>query len=265
MTTRLEIAERLVAQVQQTKYDNSKAVQRVFTDVREQAIAWFGAESSYVRELDQIERDRHKAANRMSSQWQVLQKLLPVTEAMREEVRLDRAPEGQGPAPAGAGGGTAPAPGREIVIAGSQDEAMKVVVGRSLEKLGLRGIVLSQDARAAGLLSMPAGGADGAGPDVGFAIVLLGPDDFGYAAADPAKNAKPRPGQDAVFELGYFLGRLGRERVLALYRPVESCELPSDPSHLLFTPWDASGRWQFDLARQLKACGYAIDAGGLFS
>ena len=38
----------------------------------------------------------------------------------------------------------------------------------------------------------------------------------------------------------------------------------TDPTHLLFTPWDASGRWQFDLAKQLKACGYAINAGALF-
>lgn len=66
-----------------------------------------------------------------------------------------------------------------------------------------------------------------------------------------------------VFELGYFLGKLGRERVIALYREDENFEMPSDYSGVLFVSYDSAGRWQFDLIKELKACGYDVDANRL--
>src|SRR5262249_20276988 len=53
--------------------------------------------------------------------------------------------------------------------------------------------------------------------DVGFAIVLLTADDKGGPENCPAGELKPRGRQNVVFELGYFIGRLGRKRVCALY------------------------------------------------
>ncbi len=39
--------------------------------------------------------------------------------------------------------------------------------------------------------------------------------------------------------------------------------MPSDYSGVLYTLYDNSGRWQFDLVRELKGCGYNVDANEL--
>lgn len=72
-----------------------------------------------------------------------------------------------------------------------------------------------------------------------------------------------RARQNVVLELGYFLGKLGRDKVVALYREKADFEMPSDYSGVLFVPFDSQGRWQFDLVRELKASGYDVDANRL--
>jgi predicted nucleotide-binding protein len=66
-----------------------------------------------------------------------------------------------------------------------------------------------------------------------------------------------------TLELGYFAAKLGRARVFPLYRDVANLELPSDIAGVLYSPYDAPGKWQLDLARELKACGYDVDANKL--
>ena len=61
-----------------------------------------------------------------------------------------------------------------------------------------------------------------------------------------------------VLELGYFVGRLGRERVCALKRG--DVELPSDFGGVVYEPFDEGGAWQqARLGRELQAVGFAID------
>jgi predicted nucleotide-binding protein len=93
--------------------------------------------------------------------------------------------------------------------------------------------------------------------DVGFAVVLFTPDDVGGPSASGAASLKPRARQNVVFELGYFIGRLGRNRVCALY--VDGVEVPSDYSGVLYTKLDASGAWRLELAKELKAIGFPVD------
>jgi predicted nucleotide-binding protein len=94
--------------------------------------------------------------------------------------------------------------------------------------------------------------------DVGFAVVLLTPDDAGgpVPVASP-EDLQPRARQNVIFELGYFIGRLGRNRVSALY--IEGVEIPSDYDGVLYTKFDAGGAWRFDLARELRAAGMPVD------
>jgi predicted nucleotide-binding protein len=101
--------------------------------------------------------------------------------------------------------------------------------------------------------------------DVSFAVVLLTPDDMGYAASEDPSTARARARQNVILELGFFLGRLGRERVVALYTGDETFEKPSDYEGVLFIPVDTSGRWQFDLVRELAACGIEVDANKIVS
>jgi predicted nucleotide-binding protein len=60
-----------------------------------------------------------------------------------------------------------------------------------------------------------------------------------------------------IFELGYFIGRIGRERVCALYQP--GVELPSDYDGVVYVPMDDPRGWRLLLAREIKAAGIDID------
>jgi predicted nucleotide-binding protein len=68
---------------------------------------------------------------------------------------------------------------------------------------------------------------------------------------------KLRARQNVILELGFFLGKLGRKRVCALYQ--HNVEIPSDYAGVLFVPIDSGGAWRLPLARELKAAGLDID------
>jgi predicted nucleotide-binding protein len=67
-----------------------------------------------------------------------------------------------------------------------------------------------------------------------------------------------------VLELGFFFGKLGRGKVVALYKKADDFELPSDLQGVLYTEYDAAGHWRFALVQELKAAGYDVDANDLF-
>lgn len=98
--------------------------------------------------------------------------------------------------------------------------------------------------------------------DVQFAVVLLAAGDLGKPR-ESDQEAQLRARQNVILELGYFLGKLGRARVCALYE--NGVELPSDYQGVLFLPLDAGDRWKFDLVRELRAAGFAVDANRVFS
>jgi len=68
-------------------------------------------------------------------------------------------------------------------------------------------------------------------------FVLLTPDDIVASGAEPNVE-KRRARQNVILELGFFLGKLGREsgRVLLLYK--DEIELPSDISGIVYTRYN---------------------------
>jgi predicted nucleotide-binding protein len=97
--------------------------------------------------------------------------------------------------------------------------------------------------------------------EVGFAVVLLTGDDEGHQRQ--VKDALlPRARQNVIFELGYFIGLLGRSRVCALYE--NGIELPSDYSGVTFISWSQDESWKFLLLRELKAAGLPANANDVF-
>jgi len=71
-----------------------------------------------------------------------------------------------------------------------------------------------------------------------FSVVLITPDDKACPIIDPSV-LKPRARQSVVFELGFFIGRLGREKVCAIY--TEGVELPSDSHGVVYIPVGTAG------------------------
>ena len=90
---------------------------------------------------------------------------------------------------------------------------------------------------------------------VGFAVVLLTPDDLGGTASAPAQVSRAR--QNVIFELGYFAGKLGRGRACLMRKG--AVEIPSDLHGVIYTDMDAADGWKLKLARELKAAGLKFD------
>lgn len=88
--------------------------------------------------------------------------------------------------------------------------------------------------------------------DVGFAVVLLTPDDVG---GEDESSLSFRARQNVVLELGYFAAKLGRDKVCVLRKG--NVEVPSDFLGVVYIPMDDPGAWQFQLAKELKKAGHA--------
>lgn len=146
-----------------------------------------------------------------------------------------------------------------IFIVHGHDNTMKEAVASVVRILGLEPIILNEQPNEGNTIIEKFEKY----ANVGFAIVLLSPDDQGYAAASGPTTAKSRARQNVVFELGYFAGRHGRSRVFSLYREDANFETPSDISGVAYTPYDNHGAWKTSLIKELKAAGYRVDANKL--
>lgn len=142
--------------------------------------------------------------------------------------------------------------GQEVFLVHGHDEASKESVSRFIEKLGFKAIILHEQPNAGRTIIEKFEDYS----NVGFAIVLLTPDDIG-ATRDNATKKKPRARQNVILELGYFIAKLGRERVCALYK--EEIELPSDIYGLLYVPLDMAGAWRLSLAKEMRHAGLPVD------
>ena len=88
--------------------------------------------------------------------------------------------------------------------------------------------------------------------DVSGAICLFTADDLGRAKAEKKNSFRAR--QNVVFEAGYFMGKLGRDKVVIIAE--NGLEIPSDMQGIVYTD---KNNWKFDVLKELKAMGYPID------
>ena len=141
-------------------------------------------------------------------------------------------------------------PSNKVFIVHGHDGEVRETVARFLEKIGFEAIILHEQANQ-GRTVIEKVEANG---DVGFAVVLLTPDDQGCAKGGALE---PRARQNVLLELGYFIGRLGRGRVCALTRG--ELEIPSDFAGVVWEKMDDGHGWKLGLARELKAAGHNVD------
>ena len=147
----------------------------------------------------------------------------------------------------------------QIFVVHGHNEAMKQDVARTLAKLDLDPIILNEKPNEGKTVMEKLTDHSG----VSFAVVLLSPDDMGYPK-DKTEDAKPRARQNVIFELGYFIGKLGRENVCVLYQKEKDFEKHSDFEGVLLTLYGTSDTWKNELIKELKNCGHNIDANKLF-
>jgi predicted nucleotide-binding protein len=150
-----------------------------------------------------------------------------------------------------------PATNRIFIVHG-RDMALKTDLEVFLKGLGLEPVVLHrQPDQGATLLEKFERHAD-----VGYAFVLLTPDDMAFLRdelelPDAKRRLEGRARQNVVFEFGFFVGKLGRPRVCCLYKG--NVVLPSDLNGLVYKKVDESiESIGYSLIRELKAAGYSL-------
>lgn len=147
---------------------------------------------------------------------------------------------------------------KKVFLVHGQDEEAKAIVARFITGCGLEPIILHEQ---------PNGGRTiiekfEKEADVGFAVILMTPDDVGGRRRSrelQSDDLKARARQNVILELGYFAGRLGRERVAALKKG--DIEMPSDIAGVVWTTMDTADAWKMSLARELRSAGYQFDVG----
>ena len=132
-----------------------------------------------------------------------------------------------------------------VFIVHGRDAGTKNLVARFLQSLGLTPVILHEQANH-GLTIIEKFEQHA---DVGFAVVLLTPDDVGGPQTEEVA-LEPRARQNVIFELGYFIGRLGRDRVCAITKG--GVDIPSDYSGVLYIPLDDLGEWMTALAKEIR-------------
>jgi predicted nucleotide-binding protein len=150
---------------------------------------------------------------------------------------------------------------KRVFVVHGRDSARMNAVARFVQRIGLEPIILHEKPNAGQTLIEKFQ----ANSDVDYAVVLLTPDDLGASRqeiekADPANVRdvlKPRARQNVYLELGYFLSKLGRGHVGALY--VDGVDMPSDYDGVAYIPLDDHEGWHAKLVRELTAAGLAVD------
>lgn len=90
-----------------------------------------------------------------------------------------------------------------------------------------------------------------------YAIVIYTKCDYGYSVGDES-NKKFRARQNVVFEHGYLMAKLGRDKVCAIVDG-EDIETPGDISGIVYLKIDEAGYWKFKLAQNMGSVGLDID------
>lgn len=101
-----------------------------------------------------------------------------------------------------------------------------------------------------------------ANSDVGYAFILLTPDEYAYtqdqqALEESQRHIELRARPNVIFEFGYFVGKLGRNRGCCLHKG--EVVVPSDLSGLVYKKVDSSIENQaYAIVKELKAAGYKL-------
>ena len=139
-----------------------------------------------------------------------------------------------------------------VFVAHGRDEGSKEAMARLLERLELKPIILAEiPGQSQTIIEKFESNSD-----VGFAVALLTPDDTASLQGEDEQN--PRARQNVIFELGFFIGKLGRDRVCVLTKGEP--EIPSNYAGGEYIPLDEHGGWKLGLFKELRAAGFNIDA-----
>lgn len=149
----------------------------------------------------------------------------------------------------------------KVFVVHGHDHGVKTDVEKFLDEIGLEPVVLHREPDEGQTIIEKFEKHS----DVGFAFILLTPDEIAYTVdqeevKDNERKKECRARPNVIFEFGYFVGKLGRNRVCCLHKG--DVTLPSDLSGLVYKQIEANVEAKgFAIIKELKAAGYEIKIG----
>lgn len=137
---------------------------------------------------------------------------------------------------------------KKVFIVHGHNGELKEAVARLLEQQGISAIILHEQTNAGSTIIEKFE----KNSDVQAAICLFTADDLGKAK--DSDEYKKRARQNVVLETGFFMGKIGRNKVIVIAD--EGIEFPSDLQGVVYTN---SSSWRFEVLKELRNIGYVID------
>ena len=231
---------------------NNELLKRIFTtdELAEEYRHWIGVGVRMLREphldekIDKLHKDIDGKIHRIDSIIERLE-LIPLIEAY-QDLNLSVASTPQ------------PLRTNKVFIVHGHDEVSKNSLEVFLREIGLEPVVLHRQADE-GLTVIEKFEKHS---DVGYAFILLTPDEIAYLKSeehkiDSERRKEYRARPNVIFEFGFFVGKLGRSKVCCLY--TGEVTLPSDVSGMIYKKYNSSiEEVAYSIIKDLKASGYAI-------
>jgi predicted nucleotide-binding protein len=148
----------------------------------------------------------------------------------------------------------------QIFIVHGHDVNARDQLELALRRLGLEPFVLMNDSGGGKTLIEALEGKIGRDYSSDFGIVLMTPDDMGYAKPDGPDRAEPRARQNVILETGMLLSSLTRERMAIIVKG--HVEIPSDLQGIIRYGYNDHVREIVPkLCQRLKETGFDIQPG----
>ncbi len=141
---------------------------------------------------------------------------------------------------------------KKVFVVHGHDEISRNELARLIDKeLGLESMILHEQASGGKTLIEK---FEKHSSEVGYAFILLTPDDVGGKDKD---SLKPRARQNVIFEMGFFIGAVGRDSVCVLHKG--NVELPSDMAGIVYIPYSNSVEEAYlKIRKELLKAGYKL-------
>lgn len=143
-----------------------------------------------------------------------------------------------------------PEDGGRVCITYGRDQIMNRQVVSLIKELGIDPIVMQDKTNS----RKPLAEFVTEHKDIAFVIAILSADDWAYPKSQKPQDALLYADQKVVYHLGYWIGKLGRQRVFALYYDQRSFRWPTEHFDVIYTPLDRNDAWKKELIKRLKDC-----------
>lgn len=147
---------------------------------------------------------------------------------------------------------------KHIFIVHGHDSDARDQLELALHRLGLKPFILMNSSGGGKTISEALEGQIGRDYTSDFGLVLMTPDDFGYAKKDGDKKVEPRARQNVILEGGMLLASLTRARMAIIVKG--HLEMPSDLQGIIHLAYNDHVKEIIPkLCQRLKEAGFDLE------